>query len=227
MSWQSFQFILTTYSPACQKKITVHTCSQTFFCVCSYCMCLFSLPHIAKSPLLPTPSYSRRERKQWSRAEQWLPPWCGGVVYLFEARVCPTCFPSDPPTVTDSATTPRGGLHYSMTSLCQAHLLMAAVLSFITAMAWEMWMIGQRREHIDACTHMQTHHTAINTTPWNSSNGWIISEFSHIHCYSCSVLVGQGKTLFSFVCSFVSLDCAFLQSFVCRRLCAVQRTATQ
>lgn len=109
MSWQSFQFILTTYSPACQKKITVHACSQTFFCVCSYCMCLFSLPHIAKNPLLPTPSYSRRERKQWSRAEQWLPPWCGGVVYLFEARACPTCFPSDPPTVTDGATTPRGG----------------------------------------------------------------------------------------------------------------------
>lgn len=32
-----------------------------------------------------------------------MPPWCGGVVYLFEAGACPTCFPSDPPTVTDGA----------------------------------------------------------------------------------------------------------------------------
>lgn len=62
MSCQSFQFILTTYSMACQMKITGYILahSRPCPCVCSYCMCLFPPPPTANSPLLPAPGYSRR-----------------------------------------------------------------------------------------------------------------------------------------------------------------------
>lgn len=55
------------------------------------------------------------------------------VVYLIEARASPTCFPSDPPTVTDHASALRWGPGYAATSCCQARSLMAAVLSFVSA----------------------------------------------------------------------------------------------
>lgn len=83
----------------------------------------FSPPSTANSPPPPHSQLLKQRGKQWSRAEQWLPQWCTGVVYLFEAWACPTRFPSNPPTVTDGASVPRLGLHYSVTSLCQRHSL--------------------------------------------------------------------------------------------------------
>lgn len=124
------------FSCLSEENYSVHTCLQTFL-QCAR-MCLFSLPPMAKNPSAPHTQLLNRAGAQWSRAEQWLPPWSGGVVYLFEAWASPTCFPSDPPTVTDGATMPRWSPHYSVTPLCQVHLLMAAVLSFITAIAWQM-----------------------------------------------------------------------------------------
>lgn len=105
------------------RKLHAHARTRCCLCMCSYCMCLFSPPSTANSPPPPHSQLLKQRGKQWSRAEQWLPQWCTGVVYLFEAWACPTCFPSNPPTVTDGASVPRLGLHYSVTSLCQRHSL--------------------------------------------------------------------------------------------------------
>lgn len=101
-----------------------------------------------KKPTSPQTGYWGKQKS--NGPEQNNGCLCGVV----ESFIClkPEHLPlvSHPPTVTDGATTPRRDLHYSMTSLCQARLLMAALLSFITAMVLEMWVIGWRCQHIYA-----------------------------------------------------------------------------
>lgn len=113
------------------ENCSIHTCSlhlslshtHTPTHVCS-CVSIFTChPHLMAHPSLHWANQGGRKSMvhsrtmaasmvQWSRLSVWGP--------------CPTCSPSDPPTVTDSAAMPRQGLHYSVTSTCQAYSLMAA-----------------------------------------------------------------------------------------------------
>ncbi len=58
-----WRLILQLVRGKLQRTYThIHTHIHSRPCVCSYRMCLFSLPPTANSPPLPTPSHSRREK---------------------------------------------------------------------------------------------------------------------------------------------------------------------
>lgn len=157
MSCQSLQFILTTYSPACQEKITtyIHALTLSSLCVCARTVCVYfhCLPQIIVHPSPHPAIQGVREAMvqsrtmsasmvRWSRLSVWGP----SVSHLLSV------WPADRDWWCNHAT---------LGSTLQRDLSVSsalangcfAVIHHCNGLG-EMWVIGWRHEHIYACVHM-------------------------------------------------------------------------